>query len=136
MDEVLNTVDFLPSMLAMMGVESAGKEEGRDISGLLAGEAPDDWDDVTFMRGTGKPGDQEGWVSAVTPRYKLVLSSKDEPWLLDLEKDPDELKNYIDEADRDVLKALATKLSDYGKRCGDTYLTHPKTSRDLQNLLA
>ena len=34
------------------------------------------------------------WVAAFDRRYKLVISSLDQPWLFDLEKDPDELSNY------------------------------------------
>ena len=35
-----------------------------------------------------------GWLPLIR-RYKLVLPSLDEPWLYDLEKDPDELVNYF-----------------------------------------
>ncbi|NIP92644.1 MAG: hypothetical protein GWO24_03925, partial [Akkermansiaceae bacterium] len=63
---------------------------------LTTGKAPAKWSDVTFMRSTGQPGSRKvGWISAVTPRYKLILSSSDQPWLLDLEEDPDELTNFI-----------------------------------------
>mgnify|MGYP002526318912 CR=1 FL=1 len=37
-DQVVNTVDFLPSMLAIMKVKTAGREEGRDCSALLTTE--------------------------------------------------------------------------------------------------
>ncbi|MEM1295153.1 MAG: sulfatase [Verrucomicrobiota bacterium] len=136
-DEVINTVDFLPTMLAMMGVATAGKEEGRDASPLLTsaakGEVP--WKNVTFMRGTGRPGSSEGWISAVTPRHKLILSSKDKPWLLDLETDPDELINYIDDQP-EVAKALAQDLLGYADKNGDIYLDHPRTRQDLDAILA
>ncbi len=134
--EVLNTVDFLPTALALMGIETSGKEEGRNVSGLLAAEkAPGDWKDVTFMRSTGNPGDKSGWVSAVTPRYKLILSAGDEPWLLDLEEDPDELTNFVsDEKHRKVVRKLAKELKAYGRRHGDPYTQHPKTSAHLDRL--
>ncbi len=134
-DEVINTVDFLPTMLAMMGVETAGKEEGRDASQLLCGKSgAETWENVTFMRGTGKPGDTSGWISAVTPRHKLILSSKDEAWLLDLEQDPDELINFV-KTQPDVAKKLAAKLSGYAERHGDPYLEHPKTREQLDAIL-
>jgi len=137
-DQVVNTVDFLPTMLAMMGVATAGKEEGRNVSGLLAsGKAPSSWKDVTFMRSTGNPGSDKGWVGAVTPRYKLLLSDQDEPWLLDLDQDPDELTNFIASPEhQDVVKSLAQDLAAYGERHGDAYLTNPKTKGDLDKLLA
>ena len=34
-------------------------------------------------------------MAAFDRRYKLVISSLDQPWLYDLEKDPDELVNYF-----------------------------------------
>tara|TARA_R110002096_G_scaffold163992_3_gene331633 strand:+ start:3133 stop:4602 length:1470 start_codon:yes stop_codon:yes gene_type:complete len=135
-DEVVNTVDFLPTMLALMGVETAGKEEGRDASPLLKSEREgNDWKNVTFMRGTGRPGSSEGWISAVTPRHKLILSSHDKPWLLDLETDPDELINFID-AQPEVAKELARDLSNYADQHGDPYLEHPRTKKDLDSILA
>lgn len=135
-DHVINTVDFLPTMLAMMGVETAGKEEGRDVSKLLAtGKAPKDWKDVTFFRSTGAPGSDKGWVGAVTPRYKLLLSDKDEPWLLDLEQDPDELTNYIGSPDhQEVVKALAQELATYGETHEDPYLKNASTAASLKAL--
>lgn len=136
LDNVLNTVDFLPSILPLMGTETAGREEGRDVSTLLTtGEAPADWNDVTFMRSTGRPGQDTGWVSAVTPRYKLILAAGDEPWLLDLEEDPDELTNFVaNEKHRDVVRTLARELEAYGKRHGDPYTKNIKTKAQLEKL--
>jgi len=137
-DEVLNTVDFLPSMLSLMGVDTADHVQGRDASSLLqSGTGPDDWTDVTFMRSTGKPGSTFGWVSALTPRFKLILSSDDDPWLLDLQTDPDELVNFIDSPEhREVVQHLARELRDYGKRLSDPYTTNPKTNAWIERLMS
>ncbi|MCP4788163.1 MAG: sulfatase [Fuerstiella sp.] len=138
-EEVLNTVDFLPSMLSLMGViDKADHVHGRDASRLLrTGTAPQDWNDITFMRSTGKPGSTFGWVSALTPRFKLILSSADDPWLLDLQTDPDELINFIDSPEhKDVVQHLARELKDYGKRLSDPYTTNPKTSAWIEKLMA
>ncbi|NNM29433.1 MAG: sulfatase-like hydrolase/transferase, partial [Akkermansiaceae bacterium] len=138
-DEVLNTVDFLPTMLAMMGAATAGKEEGRNCAPLFTkGKAPAGWDDVTFMRSTGRPGKAGvGWISAVTPRYKLILSSQDEPWLLDLEDDPDELRNFIAAPGRKAtVQRLAAALAAYGKKHRDPYCDHPKVAAELKQLAA
>ena len=134
---VFNTVDFLPTMLGMMGVKTASREDGRDFSAVLAGSSNADWKNVTFMRSTGKPGSTTGWISALTPRYKLILSAQDKPWLLDLEKDPDELTNFIDSPDHaDVVRQLAQDLAQYGKEHADPYLQHSHTSAELRKLLA
>jgi arylsulfatase A-like enzyme len=139
-NEVLNTVDFLPSMLSLMGVDTdaADHVQGRDASPLLqTSTAPQDWNDITFMRSTGKPGSQFGWVSALTPRFKLILSSSDDPWLLDLQQDPDELVNFIDSPEhKGVVQQLARELKDYGKRLDDPYTKNPTTSAWIEKLMA
>ena len=68
----------------------------------------------------------------MSDRYKLVLSPEDEPWLFDLEQDPDELKNYYREATHQaVVRKLAQALRDYGPRHADPYLRHPKLVAEL-----
>lgn len=135
-DNVLSTVDFQPTILSLMGVEASGNEEGRDASQILTtGKAPKDWSDVTFMRSTGVIGATNGWIAAVTPRHKLILSDKDEPWLLDLDEDPDELMNFVhDEKQRATARDLARELKAYGQRHRDPYTSNPKTSASLEKL--
>lgn len=136
-DKVVNTVDFLPTLLSMMNVETAGKEEGRNCAALFTdAELPARWNDVTFMRSTSQAkGERVGWISAVTPRYKLILSSSDEPWLLDLTEDPDELTNFIGGLrHREVAKSLARDLIAYGKKHKDPYCAHPVVKSQLKKL--
>ncbi|MFT5465976.1 MAG: arylsulfatase A-like enzyme [Verrucomicrobiales bacterium] len=135
LDQVTNTVDFLPTMLGLMDVETAGKEEGRSFTHLLANEGGGKWENVTFIRSTGKSDSTKGWLGAVTPRHKLIVSDQDEPWLLDLEKDPDELINFIDQQP-DVAKTLAQQLLAYAKKHGDSYADDPNTGPALKALAA
>ena len=137
--QVLNTVDFLPTMLALMEVGTTGREEGRDCSSILTtGQHPRGWSDVTFLRSTGQPRDDRvGWIAAVTPRHKLILSSAEEPWLLDLEEDPNELTNFIrGPRHREVAKSLAQDLIAYGKKFKDPYCSHPTVEAQLKALAA
>lgn len=135
-DNVLNTVDFQPTILSMMRVKSSGNEEGRDASEILTiGKAPKGWSDVTFMRSTGVIGATNGWVAGVTPRHKLILSDKDEPWLLDLDEAPDELTNFVDdERQRATARDLAKEIEAYGERHNDPYTTNVKTRAKLKKL--
>ncbi|MDG2122896.1 MAG: sulfatase-like hydrolase/transferase, partial [Verrucomicrobiales bacterium] len=116
--EALGTVDFLPTVMGLMGndVPAEVKAEGRDASGLLRGEKTD-WEDVAFLRGTGE---KNSWLAAVTDRYKLVVAPKDTPWLFDLEEDPDEMVNFWGK--RDVGASLMKKLRGYAERYGDERL--------------
>ena len=136
-DHAMNTTDFMPTILAMMGAEESGAEEGRDLSGVFAGGKLDGVD-VTFMRGTTKSAeDTSGWIAAVTPTHKLILSDKDDAWLLNLEKDPDELVNAIaapEEAQE--AKRLAKLLRKYARQCNDPKIKNPHTAKVLAELLA
>ncbi len=136
-DRAMNTTDFMPTILAMMGAHPSGKEEGRDLSTLLSGGEVKGAD-VTFMRGTTKAvGDTSGWVAAVTPTHKLILSDKDDAWLLNLENDPDELVNVIDDPEEAATrKFLAKQLQRYGKETGDAKLKDPQTRKAHEALLA
>lgn len=136
-DHAWNTTDFLPTFLAIMGVKTAGREEGRDLSDLFVGETEKNIEAPTFIRSTGKPGQSFGWLGAVTPRHKLILSSADKPWLIDLKKDPDELINFIDDKQQqDVVRTLARQLKAYAERTTDPYIGNPKTAAHLERLLA
>ncbi|NQT51067.1 sulfatase [bacterium] len=129
--QALGCVDFLPTILALMGVATAGTEEGRNASALFTGSVPADWHDVAFFRGTSRPG-TVNWLAAVTARHKLVFSPHDEPWLIDLEKAPNELANLLrSAAHRDVLRCLARDLAAYAAKHGDTYVKHPRIQADL-----
>jgi arylsulfatase A-like enzyme len=135
-DHVINTIDFLPTILALMGAATPSNVEGLDASALLmTGKPPTGWQDITFLRQTHEPGVDAGWVAAVTPRFKLVLSPGDEPWLLDLDRDPDELANAIDNVEHQpVVRELAGALRDYGQRYNDLFTQHPATNRMLTQL--
>ncbi|MEE8451784.1 MAG: sulfatase [Thermoguttaceae bacterium] len=130
-DEAIGCVDFLPTILGLMRVETAGKEEGRDASELfLAGKAPDDWNDIAFFRGTGT---ESGWLGAVTDRYKLIYSTTDDPWLFDLQEDPDELVNrFGDPACRETIGRLSRQLVQYGRKFNDPRAANLEIRADLE----
>ena len=134
--EALGSVDFLPTILALMAVETAELEEGRDASALLRnGHAPTEWVDVAFLRQPGRSA--EGWLAAVSDRYKLVVDPVERPWLFDLEADPDELVNrFGDPALRATEAALARLLLAYGTNHGDPYAAHPKVRGALDRAAA
>jgi len=132
-DEALGCVDFLPTILALMGFETAGQEQGRNASELFTtGKPPAGWQDVTFVRSTGRQAGGANWLAAVTKRYKLVYSSIDDPWLFDLEKDPDELENFFGvPAYRETVRQLSRQLLDYARRFNDPYATNPVTEQQI-----
>lgn len=87
------------------------------------------------MRGTGtRNGPDDNWLSAISDRYKIVFSPKegDEPWLFDLEKDPDELINFYNNQDyKDIRIWMSAQLIEYGKKTNDSRIYHPKIAKEL-----
>jgi arylsulfatase A-like enzyme len=133
--KAFNTVDFAPTILSLMNQDIPATMTGRDFSELLVN--PNDqgnWSDITFMRNGGE-ADNGQWVAAVTSRYKLILSKKDEPWLVDLETDPNELINFIKEPGyENIVKNLARQLEEYGRVHSDPFLVGTKMATDLEIL--
>ena len=131
-DEALSSVDFTPTLMSMIDVETDQKFHGRDFSALLTKGADgkvDGWNDVAFCRGTGE---KSGWLMAVSDRYKLVVSSNDQPWLFDLERDPDEMINMISSPGyREIGMKLGAELENYGKKFKDPRLESAKVKADL-----
>jgi uncharacterized sulfatase len=86
------TVDFFPSLMGLMEIEDdLPKFHGLDASIAFTNKKKEiARDRIVYVRHSGG-----AWVAAFDRRYKLVISSLDQPWLYDLEKDPDELVNYF-----------------------------------------
>ena len=64
-------------------------------------------------------------MTAINQRYKLVLSQVDDPWLFDLQKDPDELVNvYTDPEYKEIAERLQTELVAQMKRYNEPVLTN------------
>lgn len=116
-----------------MDIKDTGYMDGRDATELFTNDTPPtDWNDIAIVRGGRITA---SWLAACTGRYKLVVSPWDTPWLIDMEQDPDELKNYYsDPAYREVTRNLAKELLTYGKKFNDLHIADPKTASDLAKL--
>jgi len=103
-----NATDWMATFLSMAGVNSRTETAGRDLTPLIQNPALKKWDDITFSR-------FGSWVAAFDSRYKFIIDgSKATAWLLDNEKDPDELKNYYENPEyKAVIKRLAKQLKSY-----------------------
>ncbi len=134
-EHAFNTVDFAPTILSFMEQKIPATMKGRNFADLLIdAEQQQNWSDITFMRNGGTANNGQ-WVAAVTSRYKLVLSNKDEPWLIDMEIDPDELINFIEKPEYDsTVKSLAKQLKNYAQRHDDPFLKDSKMADDLSKL--
>ncbi len=138
--ETLSCVDFLPTVLAMMKIPTAQTEQGRDASAIFTtGRTPKSWNDITFIRGTGHISgkDDNNWLAAVTKRHKLVYSPGDDPWLFDLQKDPDELTNFYNNPDyKETAQKLAKQLIEYSQKYNDPRIEQKDIKKQLNKLLS
>lgn len=135
--QALTTVDFMPTILGLIGVEKSGQEEGRDASDLFRQKSTD-WKDVAFIRGTGQKDQKSdvNWFGALTDRYKLIYAPEDEPWLIDLEKDPDELTNFYNDLEyQNTIKELAIELLNYGKTSGDPRIKIESIKKQMDEVM-
>ncbi len=107
-EKAYTMADFTPTILGLMGVDhSAYSFHGSDFSKDFLKKDKKIVDDriVYITHANSK------WVSAVNNRYKLVMSPLDKPWLFDLEKDPDEFKNfYYNTEYKEVVKRFTKEL--------------------------
>ncbi|MDZ8120240.1 sulfatase family protein [Pontiella agarivorans] len=118
------TVDFAPTILGMMGIsETIPNAEGIDgSSAFLSKELEVNDDRITYVTSA-----HQNAVTAVNQRYKLVLTPIDDPWLFDLEKDPDELINQYPKPEyKEIGQRMKTALMNAMKRANEPMLVSPK----------
>ncbi|TGV01858.1 sulfatase family protein [Flavivirga rizhaonensis] len=125
--KVINTaytnVDFAPTILSLMGVNTDVKFHGFDTSeDFINNNKEVNSDRITYYAKSGG-----WWVTAVNDRYKLVIDKNETPYLFDLEKDPDELINfYKDPAYKGIAKMMQTELFKQLEKYDEPGLKHSK----------
>jgi len=107
--EIVSTVDFAPTMLALMGVTVPRRMQGSDGSHLLLGREGR-WNDVSFSYHSSN-----NCAGLFTPRYQLAVSKKGfslksapNRMLYDRVADPDQRRNLVDEPEHGEMIAEMT----------------------------
>jgi uncharacterized sulfatase len=120
-----NNTDWMPTFLSMLNIDCPNVA-GRDITPILNDEIPANWNDVTFTR--------LGHYAAITERYKLHIIAKQKPFLFDIQEDPNEIVNYIDNPKyKSIVKKLSKELFNYMDLSGDQ---NEKIKIELEKLLS
>lgn len=129
--EALSCVDFLPTAMSLLDVDIDHDVDGRNASRLLM-QSQTDWDDVAFLRSTpNRP-----WICAVTKQYKLVYSSVEKPWLIDVQNDPNEVTNLFTKKEHAArIKELTAKLFDYCRIHQDEHARIPSIQQQIKAVL-
>ena len=114
----VTSVDVMPTVLALCGVKSDVKLDGRDLSGVLGGDkgvvkAESYLHFPHYSPQGGRPG---GAVRSEQWKYIEYFDS-DRRDLFDISKDVSESRNLISDKP-DVAKDLAKKLADWRKEVG------------------
>ncbi len=104
-DRILDTVDFQSTLLSLMGMPTSGREQGRDASPLLRGEACD-WDDVSYVHHSS-----HSLAGIFTPEWELILDQGGDHALFNRKDDPDQVVNrYADPACRRAVEELTGRI--------------------------
>jgi len=135
-DDIVLNVDFAPLFLDLAGVEVPDDMQGETFRPLLSGETPEDWRDGMYYRYWMHKAHHNVYAhyGVRTKRYKLIYYYSDalgqagaidetyEPeWeLFDLEVDPCELNNVVDDPAyaatfkelKDVMHKLQAEVGD------------------------
>lgn len=123
---LLAPVDIMPTLLSLAGI-SCPEVDGKDISGAAKGKDAEVRDAVLLMRliwlGTNWITNGSGpWRGVRTKRYTYARKADSrKPWLLfDNDKDPQQLKNIVDDpAYAELVKKLDAKTDDLLAKAGD-----------------
>ena len=132
----MSSADFPTTFLGLMN--SQAKLEGvhgRDLSSQFLNDEPEvGLETATYIRGVMSPlGPPPYWVAAITDRYKLVIGKNEKPWLIDLEKDPDELTNFYAEPEYEAIASrLTAELKSLLTQTKDPALDDPDLARWLE----
>ena len=111
-DTVCSHVDFAPTLLSLCGISPNKSMQGANLSQELLGRDKQKVEASALLQIFGPAGNEEGggWRGLRTKRY-LYARTKDAPWLLyDLQQDPTERRNLIDDAHSVALREALDHL--------------------------
>ena len=129
-DVLFSSVDFMPTILSLCGIEDRPPMQGTDLSAIVGGGDEEGPDSVYLqIIGQGWP-DRHRWIGhwrALRTRdwvYARWIDDADGPFLFDRRNDPYEMKNlYGDPAHRHVRDELEGKLRRWMKNTDDPFET-------------
>lgn len=119
-DVLCSSLDLMPTLLSLCGVQAPSTCEGRNLSGAaLGGKVPS----AEFQYCEGRMQRKLAWRSVVTDRHKLAIDlSGNVTHLFDLKNDPYERENLnAQQSAVKLKKELLTLLKDTAKKTGDTF---------------
>ena len=114
--ETVSLVDVLPTITDLYGLPLPGDVQGRSLGPLLGRRGQ--WKEAPVYGETYYPNLHFGWgplKTIVERRYQFIDSA--DPELYDLEEDPQESRNLLDER-KELLRPMKKRLDDLVARIG------------------
>lgn len=123
---VYNNLDLPLALLELLGLPAPDVYDGESLLPLLSGKMPQNWRESVMCTYNGQQFGLYTQRCLRTKRYKYVWNTTDIDELYDLEKDPHELCNRINDPEyREVLSNLRKELYDACKQAQDKLLWGP-----------
>ncbi len=117
-DELVSIIDLAPTILDLASIKVEYKIQGDSLTPFLSGNKPNHWRSEIFTQTNGN--EIYGIQRAVwNKKWKYVLNTFDYDELYDLENDPHEMKNLINENHHDVVKDMCKKIWKFARQTSD-----------------
>lgn len=101
-DDFVSLVDYAPTILEMAGIKTERRLAGRSLADFLMNDRPKEWRNELYTQTNGN--ETYGIQRSVFDRnYKLVFNGFDYDELYDLEADPNEMVNAINDPDKRIM---------------------------------
>lgn len=121
-DKPVGLHDLMPTFVEMAGEEPPKNIDGRSLVPILEAEEPEDWRDTIVSE---YHGDEFGLYTqrmATDGNHKLILNHGGVNELYDLENDPHELENLIDDPEhQDVREDLFEDMKKWMEKTDDSW---------------
>jgi arylsulfatase A-like enzyme len=110
-DGLIQVIDLAPTIYQLAGIKIPDDVDGKSLVPLMQGTS--EWRDGLLLEGW--PGQQEGehYQALRTERYVYIETDNDTAELYDLNHDPFEMNNILNDPNRPDARKIAKKL---GKR--------------------
>lgn len=124
--DIVSLIDFAETFLDVAGLPIPADMQGRSFVPLLKGRTPDDWRKSLYYHYYEYPAPHHvrPHYGVITDRYKLIHYYKpdvDDWELLDRQRDPLEVKNFIDDPEyAETVKELKAELERLREQVGET----------------
>ncbi|MEM7131637.1 MAG: sulfatase-like hydrolase/transferase [Chloroflexota bacterium] len=115
-------MDLMPTFVEWAGGQLTEAVDGKSLAPLMLGETVSDWPDSVYCESHGEVWGYFSQRMVRTKRWKYVYAAHTKDELYDLQADPAELKNLIDNpAFADVLSEMKARLIGWNDATNDMF---------------